>query len=234
MFLKSAGSYEGAKDSERDVLTCDENGFAQTKAMPYGIYTVHQTKGWEGRELMPDFDVYIIKDGEVYRYLINNAAFRSYIKIVKMDAETGKTIPYAGAGFQLYRPDGSQITQTFTYPTPTTIDTLYTNDEGYLVTPEKLEYGTGQSQSLYLGKFTVKEIEAPSGMVLNSGMCFPTRQSSSSKRPPKATAARNGNPPQSAGENQSAFTYRKKKGAVCREIPSPRFRVFLAYHYHLR
>ena len=159
VFLKSSGSYEGAKDSERDVLACDENGFAQTKTMPYGIYTVHQTKGWEGRELMPDFDVYIAKDGEVYRYLINNAAFRSYIKIVKVDAETGKTIPYAGAGFQLYRPDGSQITQTFTYPTPTTIDTFYTNDEGYLVTPEKLEYGTG---------YSMIEVQAPYGYVLNT------------------------------------------------------------------
>lgn len=159
VFLKSAGNYEGAKDSERDVLTCDENGFAQTKAMPYGIYTVHQTKGWEGRELIPDFDVYIAKDGQVYRYLINNAAFRSYIKIVKVDAETGKTIPYAGAGFQLYRPDGSLITQTFTYPTPTAIDTFYTNDDGCLVTPEKLEYGTG---------YSMIEVQAPYGYVLNT------------------------------------------------------------------
>ena len=43
VFLKSAGSYENAKETERDVLTCDENGFAQTKDMPYGIYTVRQT-----------------------------------------------------------------------------------------------------------------------------------------------------------------------------------------------
>ena len=114
VFLKSSGSYDAAKDSERDYLTCDENGFAETKSLPYGIYTDHQVKGWDGRELLPDFDVYIAKDGEVYRYLANNANFESYIKIIKVDAETGKTIPYAGAGFQLYRPDGSLITQSFT------------------------------------------------------------------------------------------------------------------------
>lgn len=159
VFLKFAGSYENAKETERDVLTCDESGFAQTKNMPYGIYTVHQTKGWDGRELMPDFDVFIAKDGETYRYLINNANFESFIKIVKVDAETGKTIPYAGAGFQIYRPDGSLITQSFTYPTPTTIDTFYTNDEGYLVTPEKLEYGTG---------YSLIEVFAPYGYVLNT------------------------------------------------------------------
>ncbi len=159
VFLKSAGSYDAAEDSERDYLTCDENGFAQTKDLPYGIYTVHQVKGWDGRELLADFDVYIAKNGQTYRYLANNANFESYIKIVKVDAETGKVIPYAGAGFQLYRPDGSLITQTFTYPEVTTIDTFYTNDEGYLITPEKLEYGSG---------YSLVEVFAPYGYTLNS------------------------------------------------------------------
>ena len=63
------------------------------KKLPYGTYIVHQTKGWEGRELMDDFEVYISQDGQTYRYLINNAAFESYIKVVKVDAETGVTIP---------------------------------------------------------------------------------------------------------------------------------------------
>lgn len=143
VYLKSSGSYDAAKDSERDTLICDENGFAQTKQLPYGIYTVHQVSGWEGRELLADFDVYIAKDGQVYRYLANNANFESYIKVIKVDAETGKTIPYAGAGFQIYRPDGSKVEMTFTYPTPTTIDTFYTNDEGYLVTPESWNTAPG-------------------------------------------------------------------------------------------
>ncbi len=159
VYLKKSGSYGNAKETERDYLTCDENGFAQTKDLPYGIYTVHQVKGWDGRELLPDFDVYIREDGQTYRYLANNANFESYIKIVKVDAETGKVIPYAGAGFQLYRPDGSLITQTFTYPEVTTIDTFYTNDEGYLITPEKLEYGSG---------YSLVEVFAPYGYTLNS------------------------------------------------------------------
>ena len=159
VFLKAAGSYDSAKASERDYLTCDENGYAATKDLPYGIYTVHQTKGWDGRELLADFDVYIAKDGQTYRYLTNNRNFESYIKIVKVDAETGKVIPLAGAGFRLYRPDGSLITQTFTYPEVTTIDTFYTNSDGYLITPEKLEYGTG---------YSLVEISAPYGYTLNS------------------------------------------------------------------
>ena len=159
MFLKSAGSYENAKETERDVLTCDENGFAQTKDMPYGIYTVRQTFGWEGRELMKDFDVFISKDGQTYRYLINNANFESYIKIVKKDAETGNTIPYAGAGFQIYDPNGNLVTMTFTYPEVTTIDTFYTTADGDLITPQTLEYGKG---------YSLVEVQAPYGYVLNS------------------------------------------------------------------
>ena len=158
VYLKSAGSYEAAKDTERDYLTCDENGFAQSKDLPYGVYTVHQVSGWEGRELMSDFDVFIAKDGETYRYLINNANFESFIKVIKVDAETGNTIPYAGAGFQIFRPDGSKVEMTFTYPEVTTIDTFYTNDAGMLITPEKLEFGKG---------YSLKEVSAPYGYVLS-------------------------------------------------------------------
>lgn len=159
VFLKSAGSYGNAKETERDILTCDENGFAQTKDMPYGVYTVKQTSGWEGRELMKPFDVFINKDGQTYRYLINNRGFESYIKIVKKDAETGNTIPYAGAGFQIYDPNGELVTMTFTYPEVTTIDTFYTTADGELITPQTLEYGKG---------YSIVEVQAPYGYVLNS------------------------------------------------------------------
>ena len=159
VFRKAAGSYDAAKETERDILTCDENGIAQTKDMPYGIYTVRQTSGWEGRELMKPFDVFISKDGQTYRYLINNANFESYIKVVKKDAETGNTIPYAGAGFQIYDPNGNLVTMTFTYPEVTTIDTFYTTADGELITPQTLEYGKG---------YSLVEVQAPYGYVLNS------------------------------------------------------------------
>jgi uncharacterized surface anchored protein len=159
VYLKSAGSYDAAKETERDILICDENGFAQTKDMPYGVYVVEQTSGWEGRELMKPFEVFISKNGQTYRYLINNANFESYIKIVKKDAETGNTIPYAGAGFQIYDPNGELVTMTFTYPEVTTIDTFYTTADGDLITPQTLEYGKG---------YSIVEIKAPYGYVLNS------------------------------------------------------------------
>ena len=157
VYLKSSGSYANAVETERDYLTCDENGFAQTKDMPYGVYTVHQIVGWEGTEFIADFDVNISESGQTYRYLINNAKFESYIKIVKVDSETGKTIPYEGAGFEIYDSNGQKISMTFSYPTPTTIDTFYTNSEGYLITPEVLPYG----------EYSLIEVQAPYGYALD-------------------------------------------------------------------
>ena len=158
VYLKSAGSYGNAAETERDHLTCDENGFAQTKDMPYGIYTVHQTNGWEGTEFIADFDVNISENGQTYRYLINNAKFESYVKVVKVDSESGNVIPYEGAGFEIYDSNGQKISMTFSYPTPTTIDVFYTNSEGYLITPEVLPYG----------EYSLVEVQAPVGYVLDS------------------------------------------------------------------
>ena len=159
VYLKSSGSYAKATESERDTLVCDEYGFAETKELPYGTYTVHQTKGWNGTEFIADFDVFINEDGKTYKYLINNSSLESYVKIVKVDSETGKQIPYAGAGFQIYNPDGKLVTMKYSYPTVTEIDTFYTNSDGYLITPETLPYGKG---------YSVVEVQAPYGYILDS------------------------------------------------------------------
>lgn len=159
VYLKSSGSYAKATESERDTLVCDEYGFAETKELPYGTYTVHQTKGWNGTEFIADFDVFVNEDGKTYKYLINNSSLESYVKIVKVDSETGKQIPYAGAGFQIYNPDGKLVTMKYSYPTVTEIDTFYTNSDGYLITPETLPYGKG---------YSVVEVQAPYGYILDS------------------------------------------------------------------
>ena len=159
VYLKSAGGYSKAKETERDILTCDEYGFAETKDLPYGIYTVHQTKGWNGTEFIADFDVFISENNKTYKYLINNASLESYVKIVKVDSETGKQIPYAGAGFQIYDSNGNKVTMKYTYPNVTEIDTFYTNSDGHLITPETLPYGKG---------YSVVEVQAPYGYILDS------------------------------------------------------------------
>lgn len=157
VYLKSAGSFVNADKDERDTIVCDEDGFASTKLLPYGVYTVHQTKGWAGRELITDFDVFINTDGKTYKFLINNKNFESYLKVVKLDKETGKRIPYEGAAFEIYDSNNHRITMQYTYPQVTSVHTFYTNKEGYLITPEKLPYGD----------YTLKEVQAPYGYVLD-------------------------------------------------------------------
>lgn len=157
IYLKSSGSFVNADKDERDTIICDQDGFASTKLLPYGVYTVHQTKGWDGREKITDFDVFINTDGKTYKFLINNKNFESYLKVVKLDKETGKRIPYEGAAFEIYDSNNHRVTMQYTYPQVTSIHTFYTNKEGYLITPERLPYGY----------YTLKEVQAPYGYVLD-------------------------------------------------------------------
>lgn len=157
VYLKSSGSFVNADKNERDTIVCDQDGFASTKLLPYGMYTVHQTKGWDGREKITDFDVFINTDGKTYKFLINNKNFESYLKVVKLDKETGKQIAYEGAAFEIYDSNNHRITMQYTYPQVTSIHTFYTNKNGYLITPERLHYGY----------YTLKEVQAPYGYVLD-------------------------------------------------------------------
>lgn len=83
IYLKSAGSFDAAKETERDHITTGADGMATTKDLPYGTYVVHQTKGGNGRQLVADFDVSISEDGKVYSYDLVNVQKNAQLKIVK-------------------------------------------------------------------------------------------------------------------------------------------------------
>ncbi len=72
IYLKAAGSFDNAKTTERDTLVCDSEGYAQSKLLPWGRYVVHQTKSWESKEMVDDFEVFISEDGEIYRFIMNS------------------------------------------------------------------------------------------------------------------------------------------------------------------
>ena len=158
VYLKSAGSYDNAKESEKDYLVCDENGFDETKLLPYGIYIVHQTKGWENTEWMQDFEVVISENEKNYFYLINDAVLTSLVKIVKKDAETGNIIPVSGIGFKVWDCQNEcYVEQTINYPTQITIDTYYTDESGSLMMPSELVYGN----------YELHEVQTANGYVLD-------------------------------------------------------------------
>lgn len=142
VYLASAGSYENAKESERDLLTTDSYGFAQSKDLPYGLYVVHQTKGAEGQKFVPDFSVFISEHGKTYYYILNNPTFTSLIRFEKKDAESGKIIPLAGTAVKIRNADtGEWVVQHLNYPSPIDIDTFVTDSTGTLMLPQPLPFG---------------------------------------------------------------------------------------------
>ena len=158
VYLKSSGSYEAAKDSEKDYLVCDENGYAATKKLPYGIYVVHQTKGWENTEWIDDFEVIISENEKEYFYLLNDAVKKSFVKIVKKDAETGNVIPVSGIGFKVWDCANSEyVSQKINYPSEMILDTFYTDESGSLMLPNELAYGD----------YELHEVQSAEGYVLD-------------------------------------------------------------------
>lgn len=158
VYLKSSGSYENATETEHDYLTCNENGFAATKMLPYGIYVVHQTKGWESTEYMEDFEVVISENEKEYFYLLNDAVKKSFVKIVKKDAETGNVIPVSGIGFKVWDCANSEyVSQKIYYPSEMILDTFYTDESGSLMLPNELAYGD----------YELHEVQSAEGYVLD-------------------------------------------------------------------
>ena len=158
VYLKSSGSYEAANDSEKDYLVCDENGYAQTKMLPYGIYVVHQIKGLENTEQMEDFEVNISENEKEYFYLLNDAVKKSFVKIVKKDAETGNIIPVSGIGFKVWDCANSEyVSQEINYPSEMILNTFYTDESGSLMLPNELVYGD----------YELHEVQSAEGYVLD-------------------------------------------------------------------
>lgn len=142
VYLASAGSYENAKESERDLLITDSHGFAKSKSMPYGLYVVHQTKGAEGQKFVPDFSVFISEHGKTYYYILNNPTFTSLIRFEKKDTESGKIIPLAGTAVKIRNTNtGEWVVQHINYPSPIDIDTFVTDATGTLMLPQPLGFG---------------------------------------------------------------------------------------------
>lgn len=142
VYLASAGSYENAKETERDLLITDSYGFARSKDLPYGLYVVHQTAGAEGQKFVPDFSVFISEHGKTYYYILNNPTFTSLIRFEKKDLESGKIIPLAGTAVKIRNTDtGEWVVQHLNYPSPIDIDTFVTDATGTLMLPEPLGFG---------------------------------------------------------------------------------------------
>jgi LPXTG-motif cell wall-anchored protein len=156
--LKSAGSYANAKETERDSITTDENGYCRTKDLPYGLYTVTEVQGADEHKICAPFDVFISENGRTYYYIVENTVYFGKVKIVKVDSETGKTIPQPGIEFKIKNVDtGEWVSQEILYPTPIVIDSYLTAPDGTLVMPSPLHFGN----------YELWEVQSPYGYLLS-------------------------------------------------------------------
>lgn len=149
-----------------DVYTIitDENGFASTKQfgnsergnLPFDTYTVTEESPYPEYDIIVPFEVTVDEEGKTYSYILRNDTVDAPLSVQKVDKETGKVIPIAGAQFQILDEDKNPITMKVHYPTPMEIDTFETDANGSFTLPEKLEHG-----SYYL-----HETKAPEGYLL--------------------------------------------------------------------
>lgn len=161
IWLKSAGSYDKAKPSERDVIHTDKNGFAETGLLPYGKYVCEEIRSEanEGYKLIDPFEIDINTNGETYCYILRNESYKAQLRIIKKDSETKQTIPLS-CGFKIRDlKTGEFIKQKIFYPAVMEIDIFHTDSQtGIVNLPEALKYG----------KYEIVEISSSAPYLLNT------------------------------------------------------------------
>ena len=131
IYLKSTGE-------KVTSITTDENGYA-TATLPYGTYTVRQVSSTEDHEMVEDFEIVVNEYSEdpIYK-LLANAEITARLKVIKIDSETGNTIPVAGIKFKIFDVENNEYVCQVTDKEQCVFET---NDEGILLTPLPLESG---------------------------------------------------------------------------------------------
>lgn len=150
------------------VITTNENGRAVTDYLPYGKYLVRETKTPKDYMTAPDFTVSVTKDSSEYNELeqiklvsVNNKPFASYVKLVKVDEDTGKKVTLNSASFKIKDAQGNSVAQKVS---GTKVDTFTTNSDNEII--PVVEKGTVTLPlMLNAGTYTIEEIKTPKGFL---------------------------------------------------------------------
>ena len=159
VYLLSADSYENARECERDHLKSNKRGYAKTKALPYGIYVLQQTKGQPGYELKGPITFEINGEEDLTnppQLVLSDQPIRYRLRLIKVDSETGKVITLAGTSFKLKNAQGAYVTQKVYYPAAQEIDIFTTDASGTVLLPETVTWGA----------YFIEEIQAPEGYLI--------------------------------------------------------------------
>ena len=151
---------KNAQGNEAAVLVTDENGQAVSEELPYGEYIVRETKTPDDKYPVADFTVIIDEDSrepQPWR-VFNDTTFEAALKLVKLDAESGKTVQLAGTSFKIKDLDTNEYIGYWEwFPLPHYVDSWTTTEEGTVYTGNLLK----------AGEYQLEEITAPNGYVLN-------------------------------------------------------------------
>lgn len=160
IYLKSKGSYGACDEYERATITIGKDGSGITTNstggnLYFGTYKIHQTStGGHDTEMIDDQEIDIAKDitelnqnGRTYVKLYNNKPFEAYLKIIKVDGNTKKTVLKPNTKYQIFRinNDGSetQVVQSYSNGNKLVdIDTYVTDETGEIMTVKPLKSGT--------------------------------------------------------------------------------------------
>ena len=153
---KTTGDVYTIITDEQGVATTKQLGTSDRGNLPFDTYTVSEESPYPEYDIIAPFEVTVDEEGKTYTYILRNDTVDAPLSVQKVDKETGKVIPIAGAQFQILDENKKPITMKVSYPTPMEIDTFETDANGSFTLPEKMEYG-----SYYL-----HETKAPEGYLL--------------------------------------------------------------------
>ena len=160
------GSFDEAKkhldqysEDEYSIFKTGADGHGVSGLLAYGEYTVYETYTPSDEiETVEPFYIKIDRNssGVIKEYIENDAPFESYLKMVKIDKNTGKKVTFSNATFKLYRLNENNEWEKVKCKTGLfNTDKWKTDKTGLAVTEDKLKAGT----------YKIDEIELPTGFL---------------------------------------------------------------------
>lgn len=154
-------------EDEYSVFKTDENGHGVSGLLAYGNYTVNETYCPSDKiNPVQEFYVNIDKnsDGVIKELVENDTPFQSYIKLVKTDKNTGKTVTFSNTTFSLYKLNEktNEWERVSCKLGKESFDKWTTDEEGIAYTETKLDAGT----------YKVEEIKVPEGFLQLDEECI--------------------------------------------------------------
>jgi hypothetical protein len=160
------GSFEEAlkhldqyAEDEYSIFKTGADGHGVSGLLAYGEYTVNET--YTPSDEIETVEPFYIKidrnsNGVIKEYIENDAPFESYLKMIKIDKNTGKKVTFSNATFKLYRLNENNEWEKVKCKTGLfNTDKWKTDKTGLAVTEDKLPAGT----------YKIDEIELPTGFL---------------------------------------------------------------------